>query len=75
MRGRQTKQRARHRTQDQQNEPEIGNVSAIMCKENGDKHMLKNIHDAPVDSNFHDDTGNAIKPHNVADYNLHVLCV
>jgi hypothetical protein len=37
--------------------------------------MLKNIHDAPVDGNFCDETGNAIKPLNVADYNLHVCCV
>jgi len=62
-----------HRTQE--NEHEIGDVSAVMCKEYGGIHMLKNIHDTPVDGNFCDDIGNAIQPLTVANYNPHTCCV
>ena len=46
-----------------------------MGKYNGGIHMLNNIHDTPVDGNFCDGRGNAIKPLTVADCKPHVCCV
>lgn len=47
----------------------MGDLSAIMCKDNGDIHVLKNIHDTSAEGTFCDERGNAIKPLTVVDYN------
>jgi hypothetical protein len=55
----------------QENKPEMDDISAIMCMDNGDIPVLKNIHDTPKEGNFCDERGNAIKPLTVVDYKPH----
>ena len=49
-----------------------GDLTAILWRDKCDVRILTNIHDAPIQGNFCDNNGMAIKPHIVADYNCHM---
>ena len=49
-----------------------GDMTAVVCKDKCDMHMLSNIHDPPVEGNFCEESGNALKLAIVEDYNRYV---
>jgi hypothetical protein len=46
--------------------------TAKVWKDKRDVYMLTNIHNPPAEGNFCDESGNALKPAIVADYNRHM---
>jgi hypothetical protein len=46
-----------------------GGLTAVLWRDKRDVRILTNIHDAPVEGNFCDSKGKAIKPQIVADHN------
>jgi len=44
-------------------------MTAVVCKDKCDMHMLSNIHDTPAEGNFYEENGNALKLAIVEDYN------
>jgi hypothetical protein len=49
-----------------------GHLSVVRWKDKRDVYVLSNIHPPPVDGNFLDDSGHAVKPHVIEDYNTHM---
>lgn len=49
-----------------------GNLSAIRWKDKRDMYLLTNMHSPPLEGNFVDEFGNAIKPKVIQDYNTHM---
>jgi hypothetical protein len=49
-----------------------GNQSIIHWKDKCDVYVLTNMHTPPVESNFCDESGHAVKPHVTEDYNTHI---
>ena len=49
-----------------------GNLRAVWWKDRHDVYILTNMHSPPVEGNFTDDSGNAIKPRVVEDYNAYM---
>jgi hypothetical protein len=49
-----------------------GNLTAVVWKDKSDVHMLTNTHVSPAEGNFCDESGNALKPAIVEDYNRHM---
>jgi hypothetical protein len=49
-----------------------GDLTVILWKGKCDVHTLTNIHDAPVQGNFCDNNGKAIKSQIVANFNRHI---
>jgi hypothetical protein len=45
---------------------------AILWRDRGDTHMLRNVHNVPAEGNFWDERQNVVKPLPVADYNHHM---
>jgi hypothetical protein len=50
----------------------MGQVSVVRWKNKRDVFVLINVHSPPVDGNFRDESGNAIKPHVIEDCNAHM---
>jgi hypothetical protein len=48
-----------------------GNQSIVRWKDKRDVYVLTNMHTPPVEGNFCDDSGNAVKPRVIEDYNAH----
>jgi hypothetical protein len=48
-----------------------GNLSVVCWKDKRDVYVLTNMHSPSVDCNFRDESGNAIKPRVIKDYNAH----
>lgn len=46
-----------------------GDMTAVVCKDKCDVHMLLNIHDPPAEGNFCEESGNALKPAIMENYN------
>jgi len=44
-------------------------MTAVVCKDKFDMHMLSNIHDPSADGNFCEENGNALKLAIVENYN------
>ena len=49
-----------------------GNQSIVHWKDKRDVYVLTNIHTPPVEGNFCDESGNAVKPRVIEDYNAHM---
>jgi hypothetical protein len=49
-----------------------GDLTAVVWKDKRDVHMLTNMHVSPAEGNFRDESGNALKPAIVEDYNQHM---
>jgi hypothetical protein len=49
-----------------------GDLTAVVWKDKCDVHMLTNIHVSPAEGNFCDESGNALKPATMEDYNRHM---
>jgi len=49
-----------------------GDLRAVRWKDRRDVYILTNMHSPPVEGNFIDDSGNAIKPRVVEDYNAYM---
>ncbi|PNF36309.1 hypothetical protein B7P43_G00540 [Cryptotermes secundus] len=49
-----------------------GNLSVVLWKDKRDVYVLTNMHPPPLDGNFQDESGCAIKPHVIEDYNAHM---
>jgi len=49
-----------------------GNRSIIHWKDKRDVYVLTNMHTPPVEGNFCDESGHAVKPHVTEDYNAHM---
>ena len=49
-----------------------GNLSAVRCKDKRDVYVLTNIHAPPAEGNFCDESGRALKPRVIEDYNTHM---
>ncbi|PNF34414.1 hypothetical protein B7P43_G13948 [Cryptotermes secundus] len=49
-----------------------GNLSVVRWKDKRDVYVLTNMHPPPLDGNFRDESGRAIKPHVIEDYNAHM---
>ena len=49
-----------------------GNLRAVHWKDRRDVYILTNMHSPPVEGNFTDDSGNAIKPCVAEDYNAYM---
>jgi hypothetical protein len=49
-----------------------GDLAAVVWKDKRDVCLLTNIHDPPIEGNYRDEHGNAIKPAIVADYKHHM---
>ena len=47
-------------------------MTAVVWWDKRDVCLLTNIHDPPIEGNYRDEHGNAIKPATVADYNCHM---
>jgi hypothetical protein len=41
----------------------MGHLSVVCSKDKHDVYVLKNFHSPPVDGNFQDESGHAVKPH------------
>ena len=52
-----------------------GNLRAVLWKDKRDVYILTNMHSPPVEGNFTDDFGHAIKPRVVEDYNAYMRFV
>jgi hypothetical protein len=50
----------------------MGQVSTVRWEDKRDVFVLTNMHSPPVDGNFRDESGNAIKPCVTEDYNAHM---
>jgi hypothetical protein len=50
----------------------MGQVSLVRWKDKLDVYVLTNMHSPSVDCNFRDESGNAIKPRVIKDYNAHM---
>jgi hypothetical protein len=48
-----------------------GNLKTVRWKDRHDVYILTNMHTPPVEGNFTNDSGHAIKPH-VVDYNAYM---
>ena len=49
-----------------------GNQSIVRWKDKHDVYVLTNMHTPPVEGNFCDISGHAVKPRVIEDYNAHV---
>ena len=49
-----------------------GNLRAVLWKYKHDVYILTNMHSPPAEGNFTDDSGHAIKPRVVEDYNAYM---
>jgi len=49
-----------------------GTLRAVRWKDRRDVYVLTNMHAPPVQGNFTDESGQAIRPHDVEDYNAHM---
>ena len=49
-----------------------GTLRAVRWKDRRDVYVLTNMHAPPVEGNFTDESGQAIRPHVVEDYNAHM---
>ena len=49
-----------------------GNQSVVRWKDKRDVCVLTNVHIPPVEGNFCDESGRAVKPHVIEDYNAHM---
>jgi len=49
-----------------------GNQSIVRWKDKRDVYVLTNTHTTPVEGNFYNDSGHAVKPHVIEDYNAHM---
>ena len=49
-----------------------GNQSIVHWKDKRDIYVLTNMHTPPVEGNFCDESGRAVKPRVIQDYNTHV---
>jgi len=49
-----------------------GTLRAVCWKGRRDVYILMNMHAPPVEGNFTDESGQAIKPHVVEDYNAYM---
>ena len=49
-----------------------GNLRAVRWKDRRDVYILTNMHSPPVEGNFTDDSGHAINPRVVEDYNAYM---
>jgi hypothetical protein len=49
-----------------------GHLSVVCSKDKRDVYVLPNMHSPPVDGNFRDESGHAVKPHVIEDYNAHM---
>jgi len=49
-----------------------GNQSIVRWKDKRDVYVLTNMHTPPVEGNFCDESGSAVKPRVIADYNAHM---
>jgi hypothetical protein len=52
-----------------------GDLTTILWRDKRDVHILTSIHGAPAEGNFCYNSGKAIKPQIVADYNRHMAYV
>jgi len=52
-----------------------GNLRAVHWKDRRDVYILTNMHSPPVEGNFTDDSGSAINPRVVEDYNAYMETV
>jgi len=52
-----------------------GTLKAVCGKDRQDVYILTNMHAPPVERNFNQDSGQAIKPHVVEDYNAYMWFV
>ena len=48
-----------------------GTLRVVRWKDRRDVYVLTNMHTPPVEGNFTDESGQAIRPHVVEDYNAH----
>lgn len=49
-----------------------GNLTAIVYKDKWNVNVLKNLHSPPLEGNFCDEHGKAMKPAIIQDYNRHM---
>jgi hypothetical protein len=49
-----------------------GSWTAIVCKDKQNVNALKNLHSPPLEGNFCDEHGKAMKPAIIQDYNRHM---
>jgi len=49
-----------------------GNLTAIVCKDKWNVNILKNFHSPPLEGNFCDEHGKAMKPAVIQDCNRHM---
>jgi len=49
-----------------------GNLTAIVCKDKRNVNILKNLHSPPLEGNFCDEHGKAMKPAIIQDYSRHM---
>jgi hypothetical protein len=52
-----------------------GNLTAIVCKDKRNVSVLKNLHSPPLEGNFCDEHGKAMKSVTIQDYNRHMGCI
>jgi hypothetical protein len=52
-----------------------GHLSVVRWKDKHDACVLTNVHPPPVDGNFRDKSGHAVKPHVIEDYGAHTSFV
>ncbi|GLV38526.1 hypothetical protein CBL_05118 [Carabus blaptoides fortunei] len=48
------------------------NLSAVFWKDKREVYILTNMYASPAEGNFRDDHGNALKPHCIEDYKIHM---
>ncbi|XP_023704971.1 piggyBac transposable element-derived protein 4-like [Cryptotermes secundus] len=49
-----------------------GHLSVVHWKDKREVYVLMNMHPPPLDGNFRDESGHAVKPHVIEDYNAHM---
>ncbi|PNF29671.1 PiggyBac transposable element-derived protein 4 [Cryptotermes secundus] len=49
-----------------------GHLSVVRWKDKRDVYVLTNLHPPPLEGNFRDESGHAVKPHVIEDYNAHM---
>jgi hypothetical protein len=49
-----------------------GHLTVVRWKEKHDVYILMNMHPPPVDGNFRNQSGPAVEPHVIGDYNAHM---
>ena len=52
-----------------------GNLTALVGKDKGNINILMNMHSPPLEGNFCDEHGRAVKPATIQDSNRQVGCV